>query len=71
MSSSQIRNDLVGRRRFLSNIGKGVGLMALSSATVASLFENVNAAGRAIDHLSPIQAAMDEDYWGRYSRRSR
>ncbi len=63
MSSSQIRNDLVGRRRFLSNIGKGVGLMALSSATVASLFENVNAAGRAIDHLSPIQAAMDEDYW--------
>ncbi len=63
MTSSQIRNDLVGRRSFLSNIGKGVGLMALSSATVASLFENVNAAGRAIDHLSPMQAAMDEDYW--------
>ena len=63
MSSSQVRNDLVGRRSFLSNIGKGVGLMALSSATVASLFENVNAAGRAIDHLSPMQAAMDEDYW--------
>ncbi|MBK6723509.1 MAG: aminotransferase class V-fold PLP-dependent enzyme [Acidobacteria bacterium] len=63
MSSSQIRNDLVGRRSFLSNIGKSAGLMALSSATVASLFENVNAAGRAIDHLSPMQAAMDEDYW--------
>ena len=63
MSSSQIRNHLVGRRRFLTNIGKGVGLMALSSATVASLFENVSAAGRAIDHLSPMQAAMDEDYW--------
>jgi selenocysteine lyase/cysteine desulfurase len=37
--------------------------MAMSSATVASLFENVTAAGRAVDHLSPIEAAMDEDYW--------
>lgn len=57
-----IRHD-IDRRDFLSSVGKGVGLMALSSATVASLFENVNAAGRAIDHLSPVQAAMDEDYW--------
>ena len=50
------------RRRFLAS-GKGLGLMALSSATVASLLENVTAASRAVDHLSPMEAAMNEDYW--------
>ena len=39
--------------------------MAMSSATVASLFENVSAAGRAVDHLTPIEVAADEDYWSR------
>ena len=53
----------IDRRTFLSSAGKGLGLMALSSTAVASLFENVKAAGRAIDHLSPIEAALDEDYW--------
>ena len=53
----------VNRRAFLSFAGKGLGLMALSSATVATLFENVKAAGRSIDHLSPLAAAADEDYW--------
>ena len=51
------------RRRFLSSAGKGLGMMALSSATVAALFGNVRAAGKAVDHLSPIEAALDEDYW--------
>ncbi len=51
------------RRTFLASAGKGLGLAALSSATVASLFENIKAAGKAVDHLSPIEAAMDEDYW--------
>lgn len=37
--------------------------MALSSATIAALFENIIAAGKAVDHLSPVEAAMDEDYW--------
>jgi isopenicillin-N epimerase len=37
--------------------------MALSSATVASLFENVKAAAKAVDHLSPLEAATDEDFW--------
>ncbi|MGH9948571.1 MAG: aminotransferase class V-fold PLP-dependent enzyme [Pyrinomonadaceae bacterium] len=37
--------------------------MALSSATVASLFENVKAAGTAVDHLSPFEVATDEDFW--------
>ena len=58
----QIKND-IDRRRFLSSIGKGVGLAALSSATIASLFKDVVAAGKAIDHLSPLDAALDEDYW--------
>jgi isopenicillin-N epimerase len=51
------------RRRFLSTAGKGLGLMALSSATVGSLLQNVVAAGKTVDHLSPLEAAMDEDYW--------
>lgn len=57
-----MRND-VDRRRFLSSVGKGFGLMALSSATVGSLLNEVKAAGKAVDHLSPIDAALDEDYW--------
>lgn len=53
----------IDRRSFLSSAGKGLGLMALSSATVASLLGKINAAGKHISHLSPIEAAMDEDYW--------
>jgi len=58
----KLRND-INRRSFLSNVGKGLGLAALSSATVASLFSEVTAAGKRIEHLSPFEAAMDEDYW--------
>jgi len=53
----------IDRRNFLSNAGKGLGLMALSSSVVGSLFSSVKAASKRIDHLSPIEAAMDEDYW--------
>lgn len=53
----------VDRRGFLASAGKGLGLMALSSTAVASLFENIKAAGRSVDHLSPIEAAADEDFW--------
>ena len=53
----------IDRRTFLSSAGKSLGLMALSSATVASLLNDVKAAGKAVDHLSPIEAALDEDYW--------
>jgi selenocysteine lyase/cysteine desulfurase len=53
----------IDRRRFLSSVGKGLGLAALSSGTVAALLKDVTAAGRSIDHLSPLDAAMDEDYW--------
>jgi len=53
----------VNRRKFLSSVGKGFGMMALSSATVASLFENLQAKTRAVEHLSPEQVAADEDFW--------
>ena len=51
------------RRDFLSLAGKGLGLAALSSATVASLLKAVEAATQSVAHLTPEQAAMDEDYW--------
>ena len=51
------------RRRFLSSVGKGIGLMAMSSAAVASLFDDIRASGKYVEHLSPIEAAADEDYW--------
>ena len=51
------------RRDFLSLAGKGLGLAALSSATVASLLRMVEAATKAVAHLSSEEAALDEDYW--------
>src|SRR5262245_11179818 len=51
------------RRDFISLAGKGLGLAALSSATVASLLRTLKAATKTVAHLSPEEAAMDEDYW--------
>jgi selenocysteine lyase/cysteine desulfurase len=51
------------RRDFLSLAGRGLGLAALSSATVASLLRDVHAATKAVAHLTPEEAAADEDYW--------
>ena len=51
------------RRKFLSSVGKGFGMMTLASATVASLFENLQGAVRKIEHLSPEKVAADEDFW--------
>lgn len=62
VSKLEFRDD-IGRRNFLRFAGKGLGLMALSSAAVGSLLRDVLAAGRAVDHLSPLEAAMNEDYW--------
>lgn len=61
--NAECMNNEFDRRRFLTSAGKGLGLMALSSTAVASLLANVANAGRRIDHLSPVEAAMDEDYW--------
>src|SRR2546429_82591 len=51
------------RRRFLSSVGKGLGLAALSSSAVASLFKDVQAAAKRVARLSAEEAARDEDFW--------
>jgi selenocysteine lyase/cysteine desulfurase len=53
----------VNRRKFFASAGKGFGMMALSSATVASLFENFQAKTRAVENLAPERVAADEDFW--------
>src|SRR5262247_781864 len=55
--------DPTNRRNFLSLAGKGLGLAALSTPTIASLLKEVRAATKSIAHLTPEQAAIDEDYW--------
>src|SRR5258705_10170582 len=51
------------RRGFLSLAGKGLGLASLSIPTIGALVKEIEAASKSIAHLSPQQAAMDEDYW--------
>src|SRR5947208_4171876 len=51
------------RRNFLSLAGKSLGLAALSSSTIGSLLKEIQAATKTVAHLTPEQAAMDEDYW--------
>jgi isopenicillin-N epimerase len=53
----------VNRRKFLSSVGKGFGMMALSSATVGSLFEQLQAKTLEVEHLSPEIVATDEEFW--------
>src|ERR1700759_5598474 len=47
------------RRRFLSSVGKGLGLAALSSSTVASLLKDVKAAAKRASNLSAEEAARE------------
>ena len=51
------------RRDFLSLAGKGLGLAALSTPAIGALVKEVEAATRRVAHLTPEQAAVDEDYW--------
>jgi len=51
------------RRGFLSLAGKGLGLASLSIPTIAALLKEVEAASRSVAHLTPQQAAIEEDYW--------
>src|SRR6187397_775587 len=56
-------NTESSRRNFLSLAGKSIGLAALTVPTIGALLKEVEAASRNIAHLTPEQAAMDEDYW--------
>ena len=62
-TSPNITQNECDRRQFLSSVGKGVGLAALSSAAVASFLDDIHAASGRISHLAPEEAAMDEDFW--------
>jgi isopenicillin-N epimerase len=62
ITTSQM-NPNVDRRNFLSQAGKGLGLAALSSTTIASLLQQIQAASKSVAHLTPAQVAMDEDFW--------
>ncbi|HEY9282028.1 MAG TPA: aminotransferase class V-fold PLP-dependent enzyme [Pyrinomonadaceae bacterium] len=59
-SSNRAASD---RRKFLSSVGSGVGLAALSSSAVAALLRNVTAATARVAHLTSEEAARDEDFW--------
>jgi len=56
-------NNQFPRRNFLSLAGKSLGLAAVSSSTIGSLLKEIQAATKAMAHLTPEQAATDEDYW--------
>jgi selenocysteine lyase/cysteine desulfurase len=56
-------NSETSRRNFLALAGKSVGLAALTQPAIGALLKEVEAASRTVAHLSPEQAAMDEDYW--------
>jgi len=56
-------NTESSRRNFLSLAGKSIGLAAFTVPTIGALLKEVEAASRNIAHLTPAQAAMDEDYW--------
>ena len=51
------------RRDFLALAGRGLGLAAISSGTVASLLKDLEATTKGVAHLTPEEAATDEDYW--------
>ena len=63
MTTTSTVQDRIDRRDFLSKVGKGVGLAALTSATVAGMLDELNAATRSVAHLAPEQAATEEDFW--------
>ncbi len=53
----------IDRRRFLSSVGKGVGLAAISSTMVASLYNDLRAATARVAAMPVAEVAKDEDFW--------
>ncbi len=51
------------RRTFVSSVGKGVGLAALSWSAIAALAEELEAATQKVAALSADEAAREEDFW--------
>ncbi|HEY0788337.1 MAG TPA: aminotransferase class V-fold PLP-dependent enzyme [Thermoanaerobaculia bacterium] len=55
--------NATSRRTFVSSVGKGVGLAALSWSAVAALAKDLEAATKKVAALTPEQAATEEDFW--------
>jgi selenocysteine lyase/cysteine desulfurase len=51
------------RRTFISQVGKGIGLAAVAIPAVGALLDDLRAASSRIAHLTPGEAAQDEDFW--------
>src|ERR1051326_7759101 len=51
------------RRDFLSSAGKGLGLAAISYASVGALLRDIETSANSVEDLSPLQAASEEDFW--------
>ncbi|MBK6751717.1 MAG: hypothetical protein IPG67_17445 [Acidobacteria bacterium] len=58
----------LSRGRLLASAGKGLGLMAILSPSITSLYKNVKDAGLGVDHLSPLEAATHEEYCAEISK---
>lgn len=54
---------LLDRRAFIRDVGRGVGLAALAIPAIGSLLDDLHAASSRIAHLTPEQAALEEDFW--------
>jgi isopenicillin-N epimerase len=63
MKTLNLRYKDFDRREFLSAIGKSTGLMALASSSVASLFNDLEAATNRVAKVPADQVARDEDFW--------
>ncbi|MGD9629464.1 MAG: aminotransferase class V-fold PLP-dependent enzyme [Pyrinomonadaceae bacterium] len=58
----------LSRAKLLSSAGKGLGLMALLSSTVAELYREIVDAQIGYESLSPVLAAREEVYWARVAK---
>lgn len=51
------------RRKFVKQVGSLASALAITPTLKPSFTRSVREAGEAIKHLSPTEAAQDEDYW--------
>ncbi len=55
--------ETIDRRSFLSMAGRGIGLAALTTPSVAALMGELRAAVHRVEPLDPVETASDEDFW--------
>jgi isopenicillin-N epimerase len=62
-ASSGMPSRETSRRDWIANVGKGLGLAAAASGSVAALLEQLHASARSVAGLTPEEAAQIEDFW--------